>query len=70
MAGFNIEFHDPNPAKQLEGEAMIGAFKVFSGLQLACFRQAWFGDEAGKSGQPDMFDKMINFAMGDDIYKT
>jgi hypothetical protein len=68
MHGWNIEFHDPNPAAQAEGNLMLSAFKVMSGVQMDFFRKAWFGEE-GKSGQSDMFDGMVNFAMGDDIYK-
>jgi hypothetical protein len=67
MHGLNIEFHDPNPAKEAEGNLMLSAFKMFSGLSTACFREAWFGDNA-KSGQADIFDNMIHFADGD-IYK-
>jgi hypothetical protein len=70
MAGWNIEFHDPNPAKQAEGDFMLAAFKMTTGFQMDMFRKAWFGDDAPKSNQPDIVDGMVNFAFGDDIYKT
>jgi hypothetical protein len=70
MAGWNIEFHDPNPAKQAEGDFMLAAFKMTTGFQMDMFRRAWGLDDSAKTGQTDPVDAVINNAFGDNIYST
>jgi len=75
MIGLNIDFHDPDPAKQLEGNFAIGVLKGCTEFQLHCAREVWFGskdkpqDPPDPPDQPDAFDYALNFALGDDIYQ-